>query len=95
MRNILLVICCLIGFSISVNAQNKVSSTAKDLRLEIELNNPSKTINDATASIKVIGGQPPYKYKWLKIYLNLLSFSSLNHNVDSSWDLQKFYLLHL
>lgn len=64
MRNILLVISCLMGFLISVNAQNKDSSVSKDFRLEIELNNPSKTINDATATIKVIGGQPPYKYKW-------------------------------
>lgn len=45
----------------NLNAQN---DTGTNLTIAIELNNPSKEINDGVATIEVEGGKAPYQYKW-------------------------------
>lgn len=40
------------------------NTSSEVLKIEIELSNPSKEINDGIAEAKVSGGIPPYEYKW-------------------------------
>lgn len=44
-------------------AQNRYES-ASDMTVTLELLNPSSEINNGVARAKVIGGQPPFEYKW-------------------------------
>lgn len=46
-----------------VNAQDRVQSSSK-ITLDIELQNPSKEINNGIAEVHVTGGKAPYEYKW-------------------------------
>ncbi|CAM3328506.1 amino acid carrier protein [Aequorivita lipolytica] len=47
----------------SFNAQTPVQST-DEIKVSIELKNPSSEINNGTAQLLVDGGNPPYRYKW-------------------------------
>lgn len=41
-----------------------LTSYSQELKIEADLINPSKTINDGQIELHVTGGQEPYKYKW-------------------------------
>jgi AGCS family alanine or glycine:cation symporter len=53
MKNLVLFLCLLL----SVSANSQISAT-------LEITNDSEGINDGRAEVKVIGGVPPYVYKW-------------------------------
>ncbi len=41
-----------------------LSSYAQELEVDVQIENPSKVINDGFAELDVRGGTPPYQYKW-------------------------------
>ncbi|MGO1729708.1 MAG: amino acid carrier protein [Flavobacteriaceae bacterium] len=41
-----------------------LTSYSQELKIEADLINPSKTINDGQIELHVTGGQAPYEYKW-------------------------------
>ena len=50
-----------------------LSLSGQGLKAELELNNPSPTINDGEAKVVVKTGTPPYQYKWSKQSVSLKS----------------------
>ena len=53
-----LFVCLSIGL---INAQ---SDSNEDFDVKAEVTNPSTLINDGAIELKVLGGTPPYTYKW-------------------------------
>ncbi|WP_423819607.1 amino acid carrier protein [Salinimicrobium sp. TIG7-5_MAKvit] len=43
-----------------------LTTYAQNLDVEVQVENPSKVINDGFAELQVQGGAPPYQYKWSK-----------------------------
>jgi AGCS family alanine or glycine:cation symporter len=43
-----------------------LTTYAQNLNVEVQVENPSKVINDGFAELQVQGGTPPYQYKWSK-----------------------------
>ena len=56
--------CVFILLLFSVCFLQAQSDTSSQIKVEVELENPSKEINNGIATIKVEGGSAPYKYKW-------------------------------
>lgn len=46
------------------NLQANSSPTNDSLKVEVEVINPSSTINNGEIRLKVTGGKEPYQYKW-------------------------------
>ena len=65
--NVLLLFVC------SVQAQE---NTASSMEVQVDLENPSKEINDGIATVEVQGGTTPYTYKWSNQATSLESTTS-------------------
>ncbi len=63
MRNIWLITTILLMLTAITNAQDQIKEDTA-LRVNIDLKNPSREINDAVAKVEATGGKPPYQYKW-------------------------------
>lgn len=64
--------------TISTNAQNlkNQNSPTDGFTINLDLENPSPEINNATAQVTVNGGTPPFQYKWSNQNTPLLSKKS-------------------
>jgi AGCS family alanine or glycine:cation symporter len=77
MKKIWLIVTLIISISPLCKAQTKVKQDTS-LSVQLELNNPSRKINDATAKAKIKGGQPPFQYQWSQQSTSLDSQKSVD-----------------
>ncbi|WPY99385.1 amino acid carrier protein [Christiangramia sp. OXR-203] len=61
--------------SLSINAQDDERKES-DLKVTLDLNNPTREINDGVTMVNVEGGKAPYTYKWTKQSTSLQSNKS-------------------
>lgn len=61
--------------SLSINAQDDERKES-DLKVTLDLNNPTREINDGVTMVNVQGGKAPYTYKWTKQSTSLQSNKS-------------------
>ncbi|MFD1095275.1 amino acid carrier protein [Salegentibacter chungangensis] len=64
MKNVYWLASFLLMITVGLSAQESADSESGNLNVKMDLQNPSREINDGTARIVVSGGQAPYKYKW-------------------------------
>ncbi|MFV9482797.1 amino acid carrier protein [Christiangramia sp. ASW11-125] len=61
--------------SLSINAQDDERKES-DLKVTLDLNNPTREINDGVTMVHIEGGKAPYTYKWTKQSTSLQSNKS-------------------